>query len=81
MCSFVIQVKVTLLDRNDSPPAFKESSYDLKVAENVNPGHVVSTLLAEDPDKDSSVQYSIKDGADGKFSIDPVKGKFVLIII
>ena len=68
---------VTLLDRNDNPPAFKATSYDLKVAEDVNPGHVVATLVAEDPDKDGTVQYSIKDGAEGKFSIDPVQGKLI----
>ena len=66
---------ITLLDKNDSPPTFTLTSYDLEVPEDVTPGHVIASLVAEDPDQGSTVLYSIEGGADGKFSIDPVKGR------
>ena len=69
------QVEVTVLDENDSPPVFTESLYTASVAESVNPGHVVTTVEARDPDTVGTVLYSIEGGDFGKFSVDPSTGE------
>ena len=73
----VLQVQVTLLDKNDSPPKFGSDLYELSVPENSESGEIVSTVVAMDADESGTVTYTIKDGAEKKFDIDPLKGKNV----
>ena len=70
-----LQVQITLLDKNDSPPKFGSDLFELSVPENSEPGHIVSTVVAMDADETGTVTYTIKDGAEKKFDIDPLKGE------
>ena len=53
-------VQVTILDRNDNAPKFKDKSYRKEILESVSPGSPVITLSASDPDKgeNGTVTYS-----------------------
>lgn len=77
---FVLQVQITLLDKNDSPPQFGSDLYELSVPEDSSPGDIVSTITAVDADETGSVEYSIRDGSDKKFDIDPRRGWFAISV-
>lgn len=71
-----LQVQITLLDKNDSPPRFIPPSLTTVVAENVQTGHVVVTLTAQDDDLEGAVTYDLESGGDDKFEVDPNTGEF-----
>ena len=53
-------VQVTILDRNDNAPKFKDKSYVKEILESLLPGASVITLSASDPDRgdNGTVKYS-----------------------
>ncbi|KAH7724708.1 Protein FMI-1 [Aphelenchoides avenae] len=61
-------VTVNLLDVNDNPPKFEQSSYDLWIAENSPAGSLVGTLVAKDPDADENAEilFKVFGGSDAK---------------
>lgn len=71
----MFQVEITLLDKNDSPPVFSSRHIPVTVEESAKPGFVVIKLVATDADTEGAIQYQIKDGDDGKFTIDPATGR------
>ena len=68
----IVNVFVTILDLNDNPPAFNQTSYLINIT-NVSPAGRLIVLSAYDPDSISELIYSIDDTS-GLFSIDPISG-------
>ncbi len=66
-----------MIDVNDSPPVFTESSYNASISESAPDGTVVTTLTAHDADTGSNaiISYSIISGNDGSFYIQSNTGK------
>ena len=77
----VLQVQVTLLDKNDSPPRFTPSSVTAQVAENVQPGHPVASLTTIDDDLEGDITYSITEGGEGKFEVHQTTGLYFMWFI
>ncbi|XP_023223919.1 fat-like cadherin-related tumor suppressor homolog [Centruroides sculpturatus] len=69
-------VTVRVLDVNDNPPRFALPLFRIKLREDLPPGAVVMVLSADDPDLEEGgrVEYEIRGGSDGKFSVDPETG-------
>ena len=67
-------MEVTVDDINDSAPRFTDDMYVVPVSEDEQPDDVITTMVARDLDTVGTLQYSIQDGADSKFTIDPVTG-------
>lgn len=69
-------VVCTVLDDNDNPPEFMQSSFQISLPENLPPG-VVHTVQASDPDhgENGTIHYSIQ-GEDykGRFTINSYTG-------
>lgn len=55
-------VRVKVLDVNDSPPRFSQSSYSVKLSEDARPGTTIYTLTAHDADIADSLDYRIISG-------------------
>ncbi|XP_050300468.1 cadherin-related tumor suppressor isoform X2 [Anthonomus grandis grandis] len=68
------KVEITVLDKNDSPPAFQDAPLHYSVSEDLGPGQPFATIKAEDPDTIGQLEYSILQGGDGKFSLDKKSG-------
>lgn len=71
---FFFQVRVDILDKNDSPPSFNEMSTELSVSEDLPVGHVVTTVKATDPDTPTRITYSLSGEDSEKFNLDPDTG-------
>ncbi|KAI9584023.1 hypothetical protein GQX74_010358 [Glossina fuscipes] len=71
-------LKVTVLDKNDSPPVFRDTPLTFNVSEDLNAGHLIATIRASDPDTLGSLSYSVLGGDDGKFLLEPDTGKLRL---
>ena len=67
-----------VIDKNDSPPVFREDSAAIAVSEDLQIGHQVATLTATDLDTVDSITYSLVSGDDGKFMLEPSKGILML---
>lgn len=52
-------VSVNVLDINNKPPKFKNSTYSVYVSERATIGETILKVLAIDPDSDSNIEYSI----------------------
>lgn len=70
MCYFVPQVRVSVLDRNDSPPSFHDTPLEYSVSEDLPIGQMVATLRATDPDTLGHLTYSLVSGDEGHFQLD-----------
>lgn len=53
------QVKVTVLDKNDSPPEFRDTPLRYSVSEDLGAGHTIATLHATDPDTIGTLTYTL----------------------
>ena len=73
-----VEVLVTLLDVNDSPPQFEQESFSATVSEAARVGTRVALISASDPDlnENGTVSYFLVDPAQ-PFSIDPSSGQVV----
>jgi hypothetical protein len=76
---YVFQVKISVLDKNDSPPVFKDMANSLSVSEELAVGQTVTTIKAVDPDTLGQLTYSLVSGDDTKrFQLDSVTGELRL---
>lgn len=56
-----LQVKVTVLDKNDSPPEFRDTPLHFTVSEDLGAGHAIATIRATDPDTIGTLTYTLRD--------------------
>uniref|UniRef100_T1JKF2 Cadherin domain-containing protein n=1 Tax=Strigamia maritima TaxID=126957 RepID=T1JKF2_STRMM len=68
-------VHLTVLDKNDSPPVFGNSSLFYIISEDAPIGHSVVEIRAKDPDTTGSISYRLISDGNGKFRVDPANGK------
>lgn len=73
-----MQVKVTVLDKNDESPTFRDLPLSYMVSEDLGNGQVVATIKATDPDTIGKLEYSLISGDDGKFTLDKQHGTLKL---
>ncbi|XP_068021783.1 protocadherin beta-15-like [Melanerpes formicivorus] len=61
------QVRIVVLDTNDNTPILSREVYEVRLAENSPPGHLVVRIWATDPDEGSNgkVQYAFTQISDG----------------
>lgn len=69
-----MQVKVTVMDKNDSPPTFRDLPSSYMVSEDLGTGQLVATIKASDPDTIGKLEYSLISGDDGKFLLEKFQG-------
>lgn len=74
------QVRVNVLDKNDSPPSFGDQPILFTVSEELGAGQTVGVVKARDPDTLGRVRYTLREpqGRD-KFSLDPDSGTLRLL--
>ncbi|KAI5642703.1 cadherin domain-containing protein [Phthorimaea operculella] len=53
-----LQVEVVILDKNDSPPEFKNIPPAYFASEDLAPGQLIATIVAEDPDTIGTTAYN-----------------------
>lgn len=68
------QIRVKVLDKNDSPPSFRDMPHEFSVSEDLPVGHVVATIRATDPDTPGPLNYAIVSGDHGQFELDSATG-------
>lgn len=76
---FAFQVKLNVLDKNDSPPVVRDEPIVFTVSEDLSPGHSVGTIKAKDPDTIGSLSFALIGGDDKKFALDKNSGILKLI--
>ncbi|XP_044732152.1 cadherin-related tumor suppressor [Chrysoperla carnea] len=68
-------IKITVLDKNDSPPSFKDTPLIYSVSEDLSVGQPVATLRAIDPDTIGQLKYSLEGGDEhNHFTLDSNTG-------
>ncbi|KAH8409560.1 hypothetical protein KR222_008523 [Zaprionus bogoriensis] len=74
------RVKVAVLDKNDSPPKILDTPLMYTVSEDMEIGHIIAIVRASDPDPDTmgSMMFTLIDGHDSKFLLEPSTGKLQL---
>ncbi|TRY86223.1 hypothetical protein DNTS_035621 [Danionella cerebrum] len=81
--SATVQINVIVLDVNDNPPVFSQSSYRTSVPENAVKGSIVTKVSASDADESShSIQYYFEHATPtvkALFSIDSDSGEVKVI--
>ncbi|PAA89616.1 hypothetical protein BOX15_Mlig008928g3 [Macrostomum lignano] len=68
------QLRVTLLDENDSPPVFEQPAYGMELEEEQEPGSHIGRVTARDPDEAGQLKYSLDPEGDRLVSIDESSG-------
>lgn len=58
MC-ILATIEINIEDVNDNNPKFKEPFYKFSVTENSKFGILIGTVLAEDPDENKTITYSL----------------------
>ena len=77
-------VTIFILDRNDNPPLFSESVYNVSIPEDSIPGDLVLNLNASDADSGSNAEITYVldflsgSEAETNFMIDPISGAITL---
>jgi protocadherin Fat 4 len=66
------------MDKNDSPPTFRDLPSSYMVSEDLGTGQLVATIKASDPDTIGKLEYSLISGDDGKFLLDKADGTLKL---
>lgn len=74
----LFQVEVIILDKNDSPPEFKNIPQAYHASEDLAPGQVIATISADDPDTIGTITYSIQSDEPTPFSLDSRTGTLSL---
>ncbi|XP_059046362.1 cadherin-related tumor suppressor [Achroia grisella] len=72
------KVQVIILDKNDSPPEFKNIPTAYLASEDLAPGQRIATIVAEDPDTIGSIVYSIQTEEPVPFILDSKTGLLTL---
>ncbi|XP_050721222.1 fat-like cadherin-related tumor suppressor homolog [Eriocheir sinensis] len=70
-------VVIDVVDFNDNPPAWRQDSYSCRVSSEAQPGHVVTSVSATDPDAGqvTPLSYAIHSGDRGAiFKMDQLTG-------
>ena len=67
-----------MIDRNDSPPVFRDNNVVISVSEDLQIGQTIGALTATDLDTLGTLSYSLVSGDDGKFALEPMKGLLTL---
>lgn len=67
-----------ILDKNDSPPEFKNIPAAYMASEDLAPGQLIATITAEDPDTIGSITYSIQTEDPTPFTLDSQTGALTL---
>lgn len=73
-----LQVEIVILDKNDSPPEFKNIPQAYFASEDLAPGQLIATIQAEDPDTIGTITYSIQTEEPTPFSLDSLNGQLTL---
>lgn len=71
-------MEIVILDKNDSPPEFKNIPPSYLVSEDLAPGQRIANIAAEDPDTIGTITYSIQNDEITPFSLDPQTGLLTL---
>lgn len=71
-------MEVIILDKNDSPPEFKNIPPAYFMSEDLAPGQRIAEITAEDPDTIGSITYSIKNMEPIPFMLDSQTGALTL---
>lgn len=66
------------MDKNDSPPTFRDLPLSYMVSEDLGTGQLVAVIKASDPDTIGKLEYSLISGDDGKFLLDKADGTLKL---
>lgn len=67
------------MDKNDSPPSFKDTPLLFSISEDLGPGQPVATVKADDPDTIGQLEYTLIQGDDGHFTLDAGTGVLRLV--
>lgn len=67
-----------ILDKNDSPPEFKNIPAAYFASEDLAPGQRIATIVAEDPDTIGTITYSIQNEVTTPFMLDSQNGELTL---
>ncbi|KAJ2950025.1 hypothetical protein O0L34_g11362 [Tuta absoluta] len=75
---YCVKVEVVILDKNDSPPEFKNIPPAYFASEDLAPGQLIATIVAEDPDTIGTTTYSIQTDGPVPFTLHPHTGALTL---
>lgn len=67
-------MEIVILDKNDSPPEFKNIPPAYFASEDLAPGQRIANIIAEDPDTIGTITYSIQNDEITPFSLDTQSG-------
>lgn len=67
-----------ILDKNDSPPEFKNIPPAYLASEDLAPGQLIATIVAEDPDTIGTITYSLQTEESTPFSLNAQNGQLTL---
>lgn len=68
-----------MLDKNDSPPSFRDVPLKYSISEDLSVGQPVATIRATDPDILGKLEYVLVGGDDGHFALNSKSGVLELI--
>lgn len=74
----MLQVHIVVIDNNDNPPVFSQSTYDVTISEDTPPDTEVLQVFASDRDEHHQLTYSLQSSIDPSsislFRISPTLG-------
>lgn len=65
---------MNVLDKNDSPPSFRDTQLEYSVSEDLSAGQIVAAIRASDPDTIGKITYLLIRGGDSKFDLESSTG-------
>ncbi|KAG8226848.1 hypothetical protein J437_LFUL004089 [Ladona fulva] len=71
------KIRINVLDKNDSPPSFRDTPIEYTVSEDLSAGQAVATLRATDPDTLGTLTYTLvstEGGDESRFELDANTG-------
>lgn len=67
-----------MLDKNDSPPVFRDTPLAFSVSEDLGIGLTIGSIRATDPDKIGNLVYTLVSGDDHRFQLHAEMGLLTL---
>lgn len=67
-------MQINVLDKNDSPPSFADSTLTFSVSEDLGQGFTVARIQAHDPDSIGKLEYSLVSPNITEFTLDANTG-------